>query len=74
MTALNETDISESRQVFEACDLNGDGFIDSAEFQIFAFSYQHECPGNRRHYLRLAVDFGFMEIHALGKMLLIEPV
>ena len=33
MTTLTETDISESRKAFDSCDLNGDGFIDSAEFR-----------------------------------------
>ena len=32
MATLTETDISESRKAFDSCDLNGDGFIDSAEF------------------------------------------
>jgi Ca2+-binding EF-hand superfamily protein len=32
MATLTEIDISESRRVFEACDRNGDGFIDSDEF------------------------------------------
>jgi calmodulin len=33
MATLTETAISESRQVFDYCDRNGDGFIDSAEFR-----------------------------------------
>lgn len=33
MATLTETDISQSRKAFESCDLNGDGFIDSAEFR-----------------------------------------
>ena len=32
MVTLTETDIAESRRVFELCDLNGDGFIDQDEF------------------------------------------
>jgi Ca2+-binding EF-hand superfamily protein len=32
MRAITENDIAESRRVFELCDLNGDGFIDRAEF------------------------------------------
>ena len=32
MTLLTETEIAESRKAFEACDLNGDGFIDQDEF------------------------------------------
>jgi Ca2+-binding EF-hand superfamily protein len=32
MATLNETQIAESRRVFEACDVNGDGFIDADEF------------------------------------------
>ena len=34
MTLLTETDIAESRKAFEACDLNGDGFIDTDEFHV----------------------------------------
>jgi calcium-binding protein CML len=33
MATLTETDISESRKVFDTCDVNGDGFIDPAEFR-----------------------------------------
>lgn len=33
MGTLNETDIAESRRIFELCDLNGDGLIDQDEFQ-----------------------------------------
>lgn len=33
MGTLNETDIAESRRIFEWCDLNGDGLIDQHEFQ-----------------------------------------
>ena len=29
---LNEIEITASRKIFDACDLNGDGFIDPAEF------------------------------------------
>lgn len=32
MATLTETDISESREAFDSCDLNGDGFIEAAEF------------------------------------------
>jgi calcium-binding protein CML len=32
MATLSQTQLSESREVFDACDVNGDGFIDSAEF------------------------------------------
>jgi calcium-binding protein CML len=32
MAMLTETAISESRKVFDSCDRNGDGYIDSAEF------------------------------------------
>jgi len=32
MATLTDTDISESRKAFDSCDLNGDGFLDSAEF------------------------------------------
>jgi Ca2+-binding EF-hand superfamily protein len=34
MATLTEIDISESRKVFDACDRNGDGFIDTAEFHV----------------------------------------
>ena len=33
MATLTEIDISESRKIFDSCDLNGDGFIDSDEFR-----------------------------------------
>jgi calcium-binding protein CML len=33
MATLTEIDISESRKAFDCCDLNGDGFIDRAEFR-----------------------------------------
>jgi calmodulin len=29
---LNEVEMTTSRKIFEACDLNGDGFIDQDEF------------------------------------------
>ena len=29
---LNEIEITASRKIFEACDLNGDGYIDPEEF------------------------------------------
>lgn len=32
MSTLTQAVIAESREVFDSCDLNGDGFIDSAEF------------------------------------------
>ena len=32
MATLTERQIAESRRIFEACDLNGDGFIDRNEF------------------------------------------
>jgi calcium-binding protein CML len=34
MATLTEIDISESRKVFDSCDLNGDGFIEPAEFWV----------------------------------------
>jgi calmodulin len=34
MTTLNETAIAESREIFELCDLNGDGLIDHDEFHV----------------------------------------
>jgi Ca2+-binding EF-hand superfamily protein len=34
MTKLTETQIAESRRIFELCDLNGDGFIDQDEFHV----------------------------------------
>src|SRR4029453_1338361 len=34
MATLNEMDIAESRQIFELCDLNGDGFLDHDEFHV----------------------------------------
>ncbi|HKQ15216.1 MAG TPA: EF-hand domain-containing protein [Steroidobacteraceae bacterium] len=34
MATLTEIDISESRKIFDSCDLNGDGFIDTAEFWV----------------------------------------
>ena len=34
MATLTETDIAESRRVFESFDLNGDGFIDPDEFHV----------------------------------------
>ena len=32
MATLTQADIAQSREVFESCDLNGDGFIDPDEF------------------------------------------
>ena len=34
MGTLTESDIAESRRVFESFDLNGDGFIDPDEFHV----------------------------------------
>ena len=34
MATLTETDIAESRRVFDLCDLNGDGYIDQDEFHV----------------------------------------
>jgi len=34
MATLTESEIAESRRVFEAFDLNGDGFIDRDEFHF----------------------------------------
>ena len=34
MGTLNETDIAESHEIFELCDLNGDGLIDQDEFHV----------------------------------------
>jgi calcium-binding protein CML len=34
MSTLTESDIAESRRVFESFDLNGDGFIDPDEFHL----------------------------------------
>jgi Ca2+-binding EF-hand superfamily protein len=34
MTKLTDMQIAETRQVFELCDLNGDGFIDQDEFHL----------------------------------------
>jgi calmodulin len=34
MKTLTENQISESRRVFDLCDLNGDGFIDQDEFHV----------------------------------------
>ena len=34
MGTLNEADIAESREIFELCDLNGDGLIDQDEFHV----------------------------------------
>ncbi|HEY7639521.1 MAG TPA: EF-hand domain-containing protein [Steroidobacteraceae bacterium] len=32
MATLTQLEIAESRKVFDSCDLNGDGFIDTGEF------------------------------------------
>jgi calcium-binding protein CML len=34
MINLNEMKIAESREIFDLCDLNGDGFIDQDEFHV----------------------------------------
>ena len=34
MATLTETDIAETRRVFDSFDLNGDGFIDPDEFHV----------------------------------------
>jgi calmodulin len=34
MATLNERVIANTRKVFEACDLNGDGFLDQNEFHV----------------------------------------
>ena len=34
MAALNDRVIANTRKVFEACDLNGDGFLDQNEFHV----------------------------------------
>ncbi len=34
MAMLNEKVIANTRRVFEACDLNGDGFLDRDEFHV----------------------------------------
>ena len=34
MTPLSENVIANTRKVFEACDLNGDGFLDQGEFHV----------------------------------------
>jgi len=34
MGTLNEMEIAESREIFELCDLNGDGFLDQDEFHV----------------------------------------
>jgi calmodulin len=34
MTPLTDNVISITRRVFDACDLNGDGFLDHAEFHV----------------------------------------
>jgi len=34
MTTPTEMQIAESRRVFDQCDLNGDGFIDTDEFHV----------------------------------------
>jgi Ca2+-binding EF-hand superfamily protein len=34
MNALSERTIANTRKVFEACDLNGDGLLDQREFHV----------------------------------------
>jgi calcium-binding protein CML len=34
MATMSETNIAESREIFDLCDLNGDGFIDQDEFHV----------------------------------------
>ena len=34
MATLNDRVIANTRKVFEACDLNGDGFLDQNEFHV----------------------------------------
>jgi Ca2+-binding EF-hand superfamily protein len=34
MATLNDRVIADTRKVFEACDLNGDGFLDQNEFHV----------------------------------------
>ena len=34
MNTLNDRMIANTRKVFEACDLNGDGFLDQGEFHV----------------------------------------
>jgi Ca2+-binding EF-hand superfamily protein len=34
MNTLTERTIANTRKVFEACDLNGDGFLDQREFHV----------------------------------------
>ena len=37
MATLTEHDIAESREIFDLCDLNGDGFIDRDEFHALLY-------------------------------------
>jgi Ca2+-binding EF-hand superfamily protein len=34
MATQNETTLANTRKVFEACDLDGDGFLDQGEFHV----------------------------------------
>jgi len=34
LTEIDIVDMLDSRKVFDACDLNGDGFIDTTEFHL----------------------------------------
>jgi len=34
MATLTDMQIAESRRVFEICDLNGDGYLDTEEFHV----------------------------------------
>ena len=45
MATLTETDISESRKVFDSCDLDGDGFLDSAEFSALLHELDDDVSG-----------------------------
>lgn len=45
METLIEIDISSPRQVFEAYDLNGDGFIDTAEFRVLLEQLDGDVSG-----------------------------
>ena len=34
-TEIDIRDVLDTRKVFDSCDLNGDGFIDTVEFSVF---------------------------------------
>jgi calcium-binding protein CML len=42
MATLTDTDVAESRRVFESVDLNGDGFIDPNEFHLLLLKLDGE--------------------------------